>query len=965
MASPPSCHSRHKGFYAVRYMRPTIPIFVQQELQRLPLYCGVAWLPSGSHPPVFAVTVPDEAFTFFESFIHYLPPLLHSSGEGTLLEIPFDLSYQKAASTLRFSLLLHPGSIEHLHLLQSLEFLQSLDLFAYTPATFNFCGQRRTAWPEMYHRKIQEMLQLPWSPTRWEAVTHSWITEVYQQRSHPIIPQARLASMHPLSPASQHGPLQPQRTAAKPEAVSPPTTRKPSAASPSPEPPILPASLQTALAQLRPLHDLLWYRDTHNTLFCLMTLPSTVRFADVTLKYALAASSPEYIPEGPLIYLPFSVQPGPRLTTIKGVSMFNPSSPDDQQLLRQLSLTDRVQLLGYAFNAHGGQPTYLGKKDLTLKAKKRIALGSLLDQPRPPTQWPEAKERWLREKQPPSPSSLPTKEVEATEQGQWPLPKHWKQVLRSPNHLAIMTVAGEQSTLPRILVKVPPETRFEQVAVAFHSLNLYTYTHDLLLCLRLVLQNSEGFVLHVDCPFPPLSDRTTLLSCISATAIEVIAIADIPELTVLGAKQFQWPRQKRARARELFTYLRRHPSTGSWERALDRRLETYPPERSFHPPSAQQPLLQKQHYQAQNRSLDKEASVGQQQGLSVQEHASPVPFSPSSGTSAKPIIVAHALLIDRYLTRQEEVIAQTSSPLQYERADQTRQSVEQAHKYVWMHSAWLMVEALRHHTESHEDLLRLPAQHIYIELEQPREICGGQFAACSFLHLSEDAHMVQRWQYAIVDREGRTRWLMFYEHHVNTRQEVWTLPKEYQCPTQQCRVKQTTSGILFCLCALCQEKVSFYSSWLTVALRMLAGDFQECLEMQKPEEIFETSMKSEQDATSGQIKEKRVLRRFRVVGYYDACTHREATPRNKRGSWMSNKPLAESAYDVNPHAIIYVQIQPRDHTRTYKHERYVHMQGKTQRIDPKPRLQPMTIARFRQLPQRQRITRVYASSFDG
>lgn len=80
---------------------------------------------------------------------------------------------------------------------------------------------------------------------------------------------------------------------------------------------------------------------------------------------------------------------------------------------------------------------------------------------------------------------------------------------------------------------------------------------------------------------------------------------------------------------------------------------------------------------------------------------------------------------------------------------------------------------------------------------------------------------------------------------------------------------------------------------------------------------------------------------------------------------MSGKPLAESEYDMNPSAIIYVQIQPREHDRTYKHNRYTYMKEKTQHIDPQTRLQPMTIATFRQLPKLQRITKVFASTFEG
>jgi hypothetical protein len=145
---------------------------------------------------------------------------------------------------------------------------------------------------------------------------------------------------------------------------------------------------------------------------------------------------------------------------------------------------------------------------------------------------------------------------------------------------------------------------------------------------------------------------------------------------------------------------------------------------------------------------------------------------------------------------------------------------------------------------------------------------------------------------------------------------------------------------------------------------MIAGDFQEQVEVREPEEVLETSTRTIRDEVTGQERKKPVLYRFKVIRYHDACVHRSGPPQTKRGSWMAGRPLAESEFDVNPAALLYVQIQPRDHDRTYHHERYTHMKGKTQHIDPHPRLQPMTIATFRQLPRRQSITKVSASNFE-
>jgi hypothetical protein len=145
---------------------------------------------------------------------------------------------------------------------------------------------------------------------------------------------------------------------------------------------------------------------------------------------------------------------------------------------------------------------------------------------------------------------------------------------------------------------------------------------------------------------------------------------------------------------------------------------------------------------------------------------------------------------------------------------------------------------------------------------------------------------------------------------------------------------------------------------------MLAGDFQEQVEMREPEYILETSTEIVQDEGTKQATEKRVLHRFRVIRYLDACRYTGHTPQTRRGSWRTGRPLAESEYDVNPHAIIFVQLQPREHDRTYHHDRFTRMKGKTQHIEPGTRLQPMTIATFRQLKHIQRITHVYASAFE-
>lgn len=323
----------------------------------------------------------------------------------------------------------------------------------------------------------------------------------------------------------------------------------------------------------------------------------------------------------------------------------------------------------------------------------------------------------------------------------------------------------------------------------------------------------------------------------------------------------------------------------------------------------------------------KEPAEEKRQVSSPEPHAKKEVRKPS-------VVVVHPLLIDRY-----------------RRAHQGRGAdmMARAEKYLWMYSAWLMVEALR--LGGDDNPLHIPANPLYIELEQERILYGQHVAAFLFFPKQD-----QDWILSVLGGDGRTVWSLIYE------KQTWTLPQDYGCPESQCSTQETEHGRVYHLCSLCQQRLGHYTSWIAIALRMLAGDFREQVELQEPEFVLETST-GEMPEDQGNQQRNPQLYRYRVIRYFDACRYTGKSPQTKRGSWMTGRPLAESEYDVNLDALLYVVIFPKEHDRNYRHERFVRMRGKTQRIEPKPRLQPMTIAKFRQLKQRQPITHVLASRY--
>lgn len=315
-------------------------------------------------------------------------------------------------------------------------------------------------------------------------------------------------------------------------------------------------------------------------------------------------------------------------------------------------------------------------------------------------------------------------------------------------------------------------------------------------------------------------------------------------------------------------------------------------------------------------------------------------------------VVQRPLVISRYISKQRERINQDTATLkQQQQAAQTEVAIDRSHKYLWMQSAWTMTEALRHNTDGTS--LQLPENHVYIELEQPRQLHGQDIAAFSFFRQQE-----QCWTLSLIDPTGQTVWKAIYEN------SEWKLPHGYVCPQQACQTEKQGDITTYLLCSACQEHIHDYTSWITTALRMIHGDFQEEVEVKEPEYVVETTSKRVYDNEAKQVKNVKVRYRYRVIRYFDASRTSVTHPQTKRGSWMANRPIAKDANEVNPEAIIYVRIQPKEHDRTYRHQRYTNVRGKTQHIEPPPRLQPMTIATFRQLPRVQRVTRVLASKFE-
>ena len=145
---------------------------------------------------------------------------------------------------------------------------------------------------------------------------------------------------------------------------------------------------------------------------------------------------------------------------------------------------------------------------------------------------------------------------------------------------------------------------------------------------------------------------------------------------------------------------------------------------------------------------------------------------------------------------------------------------------------------------------------------------------------------------------------------------------------------------------------------------MLHGDFRTQVTLQEPEVITKSGRYTVRKGRNGPTYTIQTSHTFRIIRSFDASVLPSSTSQEKRGSWMRGRPLATGINELNPNAIIYVQIQPEAYDRTYVHNRYTCVKGTVQHVEPGPRLQPMTVAAFQRMGSQQQLTRVKASRYE-
>jgi hypothetical protein len=541
----------------------------------------------------------------------------------------------------------------------------------------------------------------------------------------------------------------------------------------------------------------------------------------------------------------------------------------------------------------------------------------------------------------------------------------------------------EQTTdaLPRIYIKVPQETRFDEVAVAFGPLNLMRYPVGWVFSLSLRLQDATGRILEADALGDPISDRRILHKLASAPSVEMVALADSSSFPVLGAKLLNWSPQKQKRAQSLFVYTRVAKLSGSWKQARISYLYEHPQGYIF------QELLpdtvgQRDVEVGTAREDDQLPMPHHEETISpgpLQVEKSEIPHSTEATSETAPtkhasdvsLLVEQFILLHRAGVHAEYHHTHTLSRGIFWRFLLAIALEQTQRKFIWTPEAVRMIESRRQQLTPSETLPWLSSrEHLWIAFAEPIEtpVCAETAALFVFSSsapslLSEFAQQVQmssralkalertlytpekqRVIFNIINRTGAIVWAISLRTDAHIRlddaEAIWSATAWYTCPRLQCHLHNAEIDTL---CETCTSARTFTWTWLFAAWQSLQGLYRDkpvtdrFLETVGIEQSEHVSRVSQEPDGKGVVGRADLTYRYQVVREIDIASApppTEPKSRSQRGSWV------EMLSSIDPSLVFYDKREIPLRTRTLKHPRYARYiaQTGTNQVEVRPHI---------------------------
>jgi hypothetical protein len=277
--------------------------------------------------------------------------------------------------------------------------------------------------------------------------------------------------------------------------------------------------------------------------------------------------------------------------------------------------------------------------------------------------------------------------------------------------------------------------------------------------------------------------------------------------------------------------------------------------------------------------------------------------------------------------------------------------VEIARKYKLTPSALAMIARLKPSQSS--IIEELPGTGVWMRLDDEKDtnvyFSSVPLAYSAYRNLHPEVRLSAA-QRKVAERNQWDLEIMALNSHVllylyDANRQRWTLSNAHICYAQRCERISTdpADGFPFWyICDECMPTFQYWTSWLPVALMAINGNFAEREERQEPAIFRERETRTKR--TERGPKEVTVTHEYQIITF-DISVKKSVTPLEgeERGEPEHPTWLERGLHDET---ILYVDKHIASTTRTFRHQRYVNMRGKTIDVAAYDKRVPMSLKRL-------------------
>lgn len=305
----------------------------------------------------------------------------------------------------------------------------------------------------------------------------------------------------------------------------------------------------------------------------------------------------------------------------------------------------------------------------------------------------------------------------------------------------------------------------------------------------------------------------------------------------------------------------------------------------------------------------------------------------------------------------ERNIAQTTDP--QERRDQRTYcnimlwEADAAQKYLLKPSAISMITKLMPQIPSR--ILTLPGTGVWIVLDTPQwtnlYFSSIPHATTSYLEAHPREHMPRGFQSVV---EASWLWNLeitaIGEHPLSyvydAERRLWTLNKVDLCPTRHCKKLGEDSKRFpnWYICDTCRPKFDHWTAFFPTALMAVNLDFAE--EEEPRERTKSAERETRKRRTDQGTQETSITHTYHIVTFDISVKPATTTAEPTDYKNISHPTWRERA--IEEETILYVDKHIDESQRTFHHERYVNMRGKTITIHAYDKRIPRNVKRLKQ-----------------